>query len=82
MSCWGGTEKAIFEQDFLLQKEADIVPVEVKAGGNVRSQSLKAFCDKYKPAAAIRFSGETLRLTGRGTVSAFYRLFAKLLAGL
>lgn len=35
-----------------------------------------------QPAAAIRFSGETLRLTGRGTVSAFYRLFAKLLAEL
>lgn len=51
-----GTEKATFEQDFLLQKESDIIPVEVKAGGNVRSQSLKAFCDKYKPATAVRFS--------------------------
>ncbi len=51
-----GTEKATFEQDFLIQNDSDIVPIEVKAAGNVRSQSLKAFCEKYKPAAAVRFS--------------------------
>ena len=38
-----GTEKATFEQDFLIQKGKDIVPIEVKAGENIRSQSLKAY---------------------------------------
>lgn len=33
-----GTEKATFEQDFLIQKGKDIVPIEVKAGENIRSQ--------------------------------------------
>ena len=33
-----------------------IVPVEVKAEGNLKSQSLKAFCDKYHPDAAVRIS--------------------------
>ena len=51
-----GTESATFEQDFIIQKEKGIVPIEVKAGTNVRSQSLKAFVDKYHPDAAVRFS--------------------------
>lgn len=44
-----GTEKATFEQDFLIQKDVDIVPIEVKAETNIRSQSLKAYCDKFHP---------------------------------
>ena len=32
------------------------VPVEVKAETNVRSQSLKAFYDKFHPEKSIRFS--------------------------
>ena len=51
-----GTERATFEQDFLVQKGMDIVPIEVKAETNVRSQSLKAFYDKFKPARSVRFS--------------------------
>lgn len=51
-----GTEKATFEQDFIIQKGKMIVPIEVKAEGNLKSQSLKAFCDKYHPDAAVRIS--------------------------
>ena len=54
-----GTEKATFEQDFLIQKEAAIIPIEVKAETNIRSQSLKAYCDKFHPEKAVCFS--TLR---------------------
>ena len=42
-------KKATFEQDFLIQKDVDIVPIEVKAETNIRSQSLKAYCDKFHP---------------------------------
>lgn len=59
-----GTEKATFEQDFLIQKGKDIVPIEVKAGENIRSQSLKAYCDKYKPNKAVSFS--TLKYMDQG----------------
>ena len=59
-----GTEKATFEQHFLIQKGKDIVPIEVKAGENIRSQSLKAYCDKYKPNKAVRFS--TLKYMDQG----------------
>ena len=51
-----GTESANFEQDFLVQKGKCIVPIEVKAEGNLRSQSLKAYCDKFHPEEAVRFS--------------------------
>ena len=51
-----GNESATFEQDFLIQKEMNIVPIEVKAQTNVRSQSLKAFYDKYGPPLSVRFS--------------------------
>ena len=51
-----GTEKATFEQDFLIQKENRIVPIEVKADANIHSQSLKAYCDKFHPKEAVRFS--------------------------
>lgn len=50
------TESANFEQDFLVQKGNCIVPIEVKAEGNLRSQSLKAYCDKFHPEEAVRFS--------------------------
>lgn len=51
-----GTEKATFEQDFLIQKGKNIVPIEVKAETNIRSQRLKAYCDKYHSEEAVRFS--------------------------
>lgn len=51
-----GTENANFEQDFMIQKEKNIVPIEVKAETNLRSQSLKAYCDKFHPEEAVRFS--------------------------
>ena len=48
-----GTEKATFEQDFLVQR-----------GKDIRSQSLKAYCDKYHPNKAVRFS--TLKYIDQG----------------
>ena len=51
-----GTKQATFEMDFMIQKDKAIVPIEVKSSTNLRSQSLKAFCDKYRPPVAIKFS--------------------------
>lgn len=51
-----GTDKGSFGQDFLVQKGKDIVPIEVKAEGNIRSQSLKAYYEKFHPNEAVRFS--------------------------
>lgn len=59
-----GTDKGTYEQDFLIQKGKAVIPIEVKASTNIRSQSLKAYCDKYQPDRAIRFSA--LKYTNQG----------------
>lgn len=49
-------EKSTYEVDFLIQKGKNIVPLEVKAEENLRAQSLKVYCEKFKPAYAVRTS--------------------------
>lgn len=49
------------EIDFLIQKEGQIVPIEVKAEENLRAKSLRCFCNKYHPALAIRTSMSNYR---------------------
>jgi predicted AAA+ superfamily ATPase len=45
------------EMDFVIQTEDDeIVPVEVKSGGNLNAKSLKIYCEKFKPKTAVRTS--------------------------
>ncbi|GHT49699.1 hypothetical protein AGMMS49982_03640 [Bacteroidia bacterium] len=45
------------EIDFIVQNEnGDIIPIEVKAGENLRAKSFKLFCEKFKPQTAIRTS--------------------------
>lgn len=45
------------EVDFVIQDEEDqVIPVEVKAGENLRAKSFKFFCEKYKPEKAIKSS--------------------------
>lgn len=49
------------EIDFMIQKEMDVIPIEVKAEENLRAKSLKVFCDKYHPNVAIRTSMSNYR---------------------
>ncbi|MDR1087930.1 MAG: AAA family ATPase [Coriobacteriales bacterium] len=50
------------EVDFLLQTDEGIIPIEVKAGSNVRSKSLTIYREKYKPPYALRFSQKNFGL--------------------
>ena len=60
------TENPRYEVDFLIQRENEIFPVEVKADSNVQSKSLKKFKEKYgdKVKLRIRFSLNNLKLDG------------------
>ena len=58
---WNSTNRA--EVDFVLDTEAGIIPVEVKASDNVRSKSLNVYIEKYKPAYAIRISARNFGFT-------------------
>ncbi len=51
-------EKSTYETDFLIQKKGDVLPIEVKAGVNLRSKSLRVYYDKFKPRYAVRTSME------------------------
>lgn len=55
------------EVDFIIQKENDIFPVEVKAGKNIGSASIKQYLKKYgqKTKFAIRLSLRNLSFDGK-----------------
>lgn len=44
------------EIDFLIEREGDIIPIEVKAGDNTRSRSLNTYIKRFQPAYAVRLS--------------------------
>ena len=50
------SESPAAEIDFLIQKEGNIIPVEVKSGEHVNAKSLKHFEKMAQPKKMIRFS--------------------------
>lgn len=53
-----------YEVDFLIQRENDVIPVEVKAERNLRSRSLKKYKELFgdQVRLRVRFSLENLKL--------------------
>lgn len=53
-----------YEVDFLIQRENDIIPIEVKSEGNTESKSLKKYKEKYADKTKLRvsFSLDNLKL--------------------
>lgn len=50
-------ENSKYELDFLIQTDSgEIIPIEVKAGENLKSNSFRLFCQKNNPKTAIRTS--------------------------
>jgi len=46
-----------YELDFLIQTaNGEVIPIEVKSGENVKSNSFRLFCQKNSPKKAIRTS--------------------------
>lgn len=50
------------EVDFMIEKQSDVFPVEVKARENVKSRSLSVYVKQYQPAYSIRISGKNFGL--------------------
>ena len=55
-----------YEVDFIIQRENDIIPVEVKAGQNTEAKSLKKYKEKFgdQIKLRVRFSLDNLCLDG------------------
>lgn len=53
-----------YEVDFVIQRENDIIPVEVKADTNIKSRSLKKYAETYaeQTKLRVRFSMSNLRM--------------------
>jgi len=50
-------ENSKYELDFLIQTaNGEVIPIEVKSGENVKSNSFRLFCQKNRPKKAIRTS--------------------------
>lgn len=54
-------QKGKAEVDFVMGYDDSILPIEVKAGLNLKAKSLKIFCETYSPKTSILFSIEALR---------------------
>lgn len=44
------------EVDFVIQRDGQLIPVEVKSADNTKAKSLKVYIQTYKPAYAIKLS--------------------------
>ena len=63
------------EVDFVMQRDMDIVGIEVKSGLNTRSRSLNVFSGKYNPAYNIRLSLKNFGQTGNLRSMPLYAAF-------
>jgi predicted AAA+ superfamily ATPase len=57
---WTGSDSS--EVDFVMQNGAEILPIEVKSGTNVKAKSLQVFRGIYSPKISVRFSMKNTRL--------------------
>ncbi|MBQ4522485.1 MAG: ATP-binding protein [Lachnospiraceae bacterium] len=51
---WESERRA--EIDFVIQRDGQIIPIEVKSADNTRAKSLKVYMETHKPAYAIKLS--------------------------
>ena len=74
--CYWSTEDSRTEIDFVFAHGGEVFPLEVKSGGNVRSQSLKSYIAKFRPEIAFRasllpFAEQTVPVEGRAPCRLF-----------
>lgn len=70
---WESEGKA--EVDFVIQKESDIIPIEVKSGLNTKSRSLTLFLDRYPSRYGIRISEKNFGFDGKIKSIPLYAVF-------
>lgn len=49
-----------YEIDFIIQRQNEIIPIEVKSGENINNTSLRIFNQIYNPKTRLRFSTKNL----------------------
>ncbi len=63
------------EIDFIIQREGQLIPIEVKSADNTRAKSLKLYMDTYKPAYAIKLSSKNFAFEDKKKIVPLYAAF-------
>lgn len=63
------------EIDFVIQRDGQLIPIEVKSADNTRARSLKVYMDAYKPAYAIKLSAKNFGYEDHKKIVPLYAAF-------
>lgn len=63
------------EIDFVIQRDGQLIPIEVKSADNTKAKSLKVYMEAYKPPYAIKLSTRNFGLEDRKKTVPLYAAF-------
>ena len=63
------------EIDFVIQRNGQLIPIEVKSADNTRAKSLKVYMETYKPAYAIKLSAKNFGFEDNKKIVPLYAAF-------
>ena len=63
------------EIDFIIQRDGQLIPIEVKSADNTRAKSLKVYMNTYKPAYAIKLSAKNFGFEDSKKIVPLYAAF-------
>ena len=65
----------VAEIDFVIQRDGQLIPIEVKSADNTRAKSLKMYMKTYKPAYAIKLSAKNFGFEDSKKIVPLYAAF-------
>ena len=63
------------EIDFIIQRQGQLIPIEVKSADNTKAKSLRVYMDTYKPAYAIKLSAKNFGFEDNKKIVPLYAAF-------
>ena len=63
------------EVDFIIQRDGQLIPIEVKSADNTRAKSLKVYMDTSKPAYAIKLATKNFGFEDNKKIVPLYATF-------
>lgn len=63
------------EVDFVIQRQGQLIPVEVKSADNTKAKSLKVYMDTFKPSYAIKLSSKNFGFEDKKKTVPLYAAF-------
>lgn len=63
------------EIDFIIQRDGQLIPIEVKSADNTKAKSLRVYMKTYKPAYAIKLSAKNFAFEDNKKIVPLYAAF-------